>query len=281
MIDWCYGIIDLILPFRWAGHDFMKNAFLALLLLAPLYGILGTMIVSNRMAFFSDSLGHGAFTGIAIGTLLGSLSPIWAAIVFSVIFAIAVTLIKNKSKTSTDTIIGVFSSTAIALGLVILSYGGSFARFSAYLVGDLLSVSPGEIAALFFVLIAILIIWLILFDKILLISVNRQLAASRGIRAMAVEMVFTSIIAIVVTLTIQWIGLLLINSLMVLPAAAARNVTSNMRQYHLVSVAIAAVSSMSGLILSYYCNTATGATIVLVAALIFFATFIFRTRFQG
>jgi len=276
-----YDFIDVLLPFQWTGHLFMKNALLAVLLVTPIFGILGTMVVNSRMAFFSDSIGHGAFTGIAIGTLLGGIQPIWAATAFSIVFALAITVIKNKSGASTDTIIGVFSSTAIALGLVILSAGGSFNKFSAYLIGDLLSISPSEILMLLGVFIGVMIIWLFIFNKVLVISTNQSLAASRGINTLAAEMLFTAAIAFVVTITIQWVGLLIINSLLVLPAAAARNVTVNVRQYHLVSVGIALISGIIGLIASYYFNTATGATIVLVAAVCFFVTFSLRGRLHG
>ncbi len=281
MMDLWYAFIDFALPFQWTSHLFMKNALLAVLLVTPIFGILGTMVVNSRMAFFSDSIGHGAFTGIAIGTLLGSIQPVWAATGFSIIFAAAITLIKNKSRASTDTIIGVFSSTAIALGLVILSYGGSFNKFSAYLIGDLLSITPSEIFMLLCVFIAVIVLWVLIFNRILVISTNQSLAASRGINTLTSELLFTAAIAIVVTVTIQWVGLLIINSLLVLPAAAARNITVNVRQYHLAAVVIAVVSGIAGLILSYYFNTATGATIVLVAALIFFITFSLRGRLHG
>lgn len=280
-MDFWYSLVDFFLPFQWTGHLFMKNALLAVLLVTPIFGILGTMVVNSRMAFFSDSIGHGAFTGIAIGTLLGGIQPIWAATVFSILFAVTITMIKNKSRASTDTIIGVFSSTAIALGLVILSYGGSFNKFSAYLIGDLLSITPTEIFMLFFVLIGILLLWFFIFNKVLIISTNQSLAASRGINTLMSELLFTAAIAFVVTITIQWVGLLIINSLLVLPAAAARNITTNVRQYHGVSVSIALISGVSGLILSYYLNTATGATIVLVAAVFFFITFSLRGRLHG
>lgn len=280
MNSW-YFLVDFLLPFQWTGHLFMKNALLAVLLVTPIFGILGTMVVNSRMAFFSDSIGHGAFTGIAIGTVLGGIQPIWAATVFSIIFAVTITIIKNKSRASTDTIIGVFSSTAIALGLVILSHGGSFNKFSAYLIGDLLSINSSEIFLLLGVFLSVLVLWLLIFNKILINSINQSLAASRGINTLLFEMLFTAAIAFVVTITIQWVGLLIINSLLVLPAAAARNITANVRQYHLASVAIALISGVSGLILSYYFNTATGATIVLVAAVFFFITFALRGRLHG
>ena len=281
MLELWYRIVNVILPFEWTNHEFMKNALLAVLLLTPLFGLLGTMVVSNRMAFFSDSIGHGAFTGIALGALLAGIRPIWGAVLFSILFAITITVIKNKSRASTDTIIGVFSSTAVAVGLVIMSSGGNFNKYSSYLVGDLLSIAPFEILLLFIAFILIIILWLLIFNRVLLISINQSLAASRGVNTLPVEILFTAAIAVIVTITIQWVGLLIINSLLVLPAAASRNVTQNVRQYHAVSVGVSMFSGIAGLITSYYWNTATGATIVLIAAALFFMLFLLRKRFAG
>ena len=139
-----YSLLDMLLPFEWLEYNFMKNAFLAVLLITPLFGVLSTMVVSNRMAFFSDSLGHAAFTGIAIGALAGIMSPMVSLIVFSVIFALLITYIKNTSSASADTVIGVFSSVGIALGLMLMSYGGGFNKFSRYLIGDILSITPED-----------------------------------------------------------------------------------------------------------------------------------------
>lgn len=224
MIEMLYKFLDIILPFNWLSYGFMKNAFIAVLIVTPLFGLLGTMVVNNKMSFFADALGHGAFTGIAIGILVGGLDPMWGATIFSVVFAICITLIKNKGTSSTDTIIGVFSSTAVALGLVLMSFSSSLSKFSSYLVGDLLSISTDELFFLFIVFIVILVLWYFLFNKILITSLNSSLANSRGINTLLIEIIFTSIIAIVVTLTVRWVGLLIINSLLVLPAAAARNI---------------------------------------------------------
>ena len=129
----------------------MKNAFIAIIIITPLFGLLSTMVVSNKMSFFADSLGHGAFTGIAVGILLDGIDPMWGATLFSISFAIAITIIKNKGTSSTDTIIGVFSSTSIALGLVLMSFSSSLSKFSSYLVGDLLSISHNLIILFIFV----------------------------------------------------------------------------------------------------------------------------------
>ncbi len=280
MIDAWYKLVDVILPFQWLNHAFMKNALLAVLLITPLFGLIGTMIVSNKMAFFSDALGHGAFTGIAIGALFGLVRPVFAAVIFAVLFALLITIIKNRSRESTDTVIGVFSSLAVALGLVLMSLGGSFNKYSSYLIGDLLSISPNEIVVLVFVFIAVVVLWLIIFNKLLLVSVNQSLASSRGVRTLPVEMIFTAIVAVIVTISIQWVGLLIINSLLVLPAAAARNVTRNVRRYTLVSILIAVFSGVGGLTVSYYLNTATGATIVLISGVVFFVSLLFKHKFN-
>lgn len=267
-----YWLISF-LPVDWAapGHLlFMKHAFLAVLLIAPLYGLLGTLVVNNRMAFFSDALGHGAFTGIAIGSLLGFALPAVSALVFSVLFSVVITLVKYRSKLASDTIIGVFSSAAIALGIFLGTLDGrNFNKLTGFLIGDLLSIRPAEIAQLVLVLAAVLLLWVLLYNPMQMVSINASLAGSRGIRPMTMEMIFTAAIACVVTLTMGWIGLLVINAFMVLPAAAARNISGNTRQFHLFTMAFAWFSGIVGLQISYELGTATGSTIVLVATVIF------------
>lgn len=278
-MEMIYGIMDAVLPFEWAGHTFMKNAFLAILLVTPLFGLLSTMVVSNRMAFFSDSLGHGAFTGIAVGVLLGAVSPLLSLIAFSVLFALCITYIQNKSTASTDTVIGVFSSTAIALGLMLMTAGGGFNKFSSFLIGDVLSITEDDLLALAVVFVLVIIGWALLFNKLLVLSINSSFARSRGIQTFWVEGLFASLLAVVVSISIQWVGILIINALLVLPAAAARNVTNNVKQYHAVSVCIAMLTGFSGLILAYYFNMAAGATIVVLASLVFFITLFLKPRF--
>ena len=259
----------------WLAYDFMQNALIAVLLITPLFGLIGTMVVNQRMAFFSDSLGHSTFTGIAIGTLAG-IAPIPAAAIFAVMFAWLITWMKYHSSVSMDTIIGIFSSTAVALGIVIMSHGGSFGKFTSYLIGDLLSVTESDLVAIGIVLVVTAVMWVFLFHPLLMASVNPLLARSRGARALEAEMVFASLVAVVVTLSVQWVGILIINSMLVLPAAAARGIASDIRSYQWLTVLFAMVSGTAGLVISYYCDTAPGATMVLVAAVIFFVTIVVR-----
>jgi zinc transport system permease protein len=264
-----YAWMQQWLPFEWAQYSFMLNALLAVLLVTPLFAILGTMVVNNKMAFFSDAIGHSALTGIAIGVLLGLQDPLAAMLAFAILLAIGISLVKAKGKSSPDTIVGVFSSAAVALGIVILSRGGGFAKYSNFLIGDLLSISTNQILMLVVVLFLVLLFWAVFFNQLLLVSVNPSLARSRGVRVGAIEIAFSIITAVVVTISIQWVGILIINSLLVLPAAAARNIAVNMRQYHLIALGIAVLSGLCGLICSYYWGTATGATIVLWASILF------------
>lgn len=277
-MNFIYNAVEAVLPFDWANYKFMINALLAVILIAPLMGILGTMAVNNKMAFFSDALGHSAFTGIALGVLLGIGNEMISLIAFGVFLALVITRVKNKGHASSDTVISVFSSASMAVGLLILSYGGGFSKYSLYLVGDILSVSSGEILALFITLVCVCVVWAFIYNKLLIISVNRELAASRGIKTTLYENIFVVVVAVVVMISIKWVGILLINSLLILPAAAARNIAKNSRQYLALSVAISLVSSVAGLLISFYGETSAGATIVTVCAITFFATYFFRKK---
>ena len=273
-----YQLIGL-LPFEWAHYVFMKNALLAVLLISPLFALLGCMVIHNQMAFFSEALGHAALTGIAIGVLLGVADPLWSMTVFAVLLALAVSAFRRYSAASTDTIIGLVMSFTVALGVVLLSRGGGFAKYSHYLIGDILTITPAEITRLMAVLVGVLILWLLFFNRLFMASISRSLAGSRGISVGWVEAMFSVIVAIVVTVSIPWIGLLVINSMLVLPAAASRNLASNTPRYILGAVLISLVSGVGGLLCSYYWGTATGATIVLFAMGFFLLSFI--PRFRG
>jgi zinc transport system permease protein len=268
-MEWWYSLLS-ILPFEWAepGHMFfMKNALLAILVISPLFGLLSTMVVQSHMSFFSDALGHSAFTGIAIGTLCGLAEPMWAAVVFALIFSLLFTYVRRHSSLASDTVIGVFSSTAVALGIFIATLGGgSFTKFNSLLIGDILSVEPAKIALLAGILAVILVLWACAYNTLLLSALHPALADSRGIRVFWQEAVLNAAIAVVVTVSMTWVGLLVINSLLVLPAAAARNMARNTRQYHLFSILGAVVCGVAGLMTSYYIGASAGAAITLYLA---------------
>ena len=276
-----YFLVDL-LPFEWAEPGsmyFMKNALLAVLVISPLFGILSTMVVHSRMSFFSDALGHSAFTGMAIGALCGFGEPTWAAVIFAMIFAALFNLVRRRSHLASDTVIGVFSSTAVALGIFISTLGGrSFTKFNNLLIGDILSVEPAKVGLLALILLLVALLWVLSFNQLMLSAVHPALADSRGVKVFWQETVFSMAIAVVVTVSMTWVGLMVINSLLVLPAAAARNVARNMWQYHLLSLSAAVVAGIAGLMTSYYVGASAGAAITLYLALWFMLTFLLRKK---
>lgn len=273
-----YALCDL-LPVEMLHWDFMKNAFLALLLMAPLFGLLSTMVVTGKMSFFSDALGHSAFTGIAVGAIFGLAAPTWAAVGFSVAFALLFCYVKSRSNQAAETLIGVFSSSAVALGIFVATLGGgSFTKYNTYLIGDILSVTPEEIGLLVLVLAGVLVFWILCANRLTLTAIHPQLASSRGIPVGLSQTLFLVAIAVVVTLCISSVGLLILNSLLVLPGAAARNVARNLKQYHGFSVLFALLAGIGGLVASYYTECSAGAAISLLLALVFAVTFCLRKR---
>lgn len=275
-----YNILELILPFEFISYGFMKNAIIALIFITPIFAILGTMIINNKMAFFSDALGHSALTGIAIGTLFGIMNTNVSMIFFAIIFAILLNMVKHKSSYSADTIISVFSSVSIAIGLAILAKSGNVTKYSSYLVGDILSITKNEIIYILLAFILTIIFWILFFNKLNCVSINQALAKSKGINTYIIDNIFVIIIAIIVMISIRFIGILLINSLLILPAASSRNIAKNMRSYHFFSIIFSIISGISGLIVSYYYNIPTGPMIVIISGTIYFLTFALKSKIK-
>lgn len=264
--------------FSWLQYDFMRYAFLAILIITPLFGLMGTMIVNRKMAFFSDALGHSALTGIAVGVVFGIEDTNISMIVFAVIFSLLLNQISSKIAASTDTVISVFSSCSMALGLAILSRGGNFSKYSSILVGDILSITVQELLYLVLILILTFGFWIFGFNKLLAVSLNRTLAKSYHISAAWMENLFAILTALIVMVSIKWIGILIINALLILPAASSRNISENIREYHFFSIVFSLFSGILGLVISYYVNVATGPTIVMIASIIYFITYIWGRK---
>lgn len=259
-----YELIGILFPFEFLKMDFMKNAFLGVLIAAPLLGILSTMIVNQRMAFFSDAIGHSALTGIGIGVILGIADPTWSMLLFAVTLGFGISYLSYRYPHATDTVIGVFSAGAIALGTMLLSKGGGFNQYTHYLIGDLLSISLENILILVVVGMITFFLWYFMFNSLVLTSLNISLANSRKIHTLAVQMIFTTLVAVVVVLCIPLLGVLLINAFLVLPGAISRNIAKDLRSYQIYAMMISLCSGIVGLVIAYYMGTSAGATIVVV-----------------
>lgn len=275
------AVISWLNEFLGLNFAFMQRAYIAILLLTPLLALLGTMAVNKRMAFFSDALGHSALTGLGLGLALGISNVTISLVMFGVIFALLINGINRLGGADSDTNISAFSSMGIALGLFLLSKNGNFSRYSSLLTGDILAVEWGDIYALIAAFIIGLVFWLVFFNRLLITAVNPSLAKSKGIRSDSMERLFVCLVAVFVMLAIRWVGVLLINALLILPAAAARNLTKSMRSFTLLSVAFAVFSGLVGMVFSFHSEGASvGASVVIVAGLIYALSLVIRRSFS-
>ena len=272
LLDPLFSAMGHLLPFGFAEPLFMKRAILAMLFVAPAAAAVGVPLVHFRMAFFSDAIGHSAFTGVAIGVLLG-VHPLITMVAFGLFVAWAITLVKGRTELSPDTVIGVFFSTVIALGIAVISAQKGLTRnLQAYLYGDLLAVSDTEILWMGLLLVAVGAYLFLAFNKIMLIGVHEGFAKSMGVPVRGLEISFALVVALVVTTAIRAVGILLVTALLVVPAAAARNVARGIVSAFWAAIAIGVLSGLLGIAASYYLDTATGATVVLFAAAFFAIT---------
>ncbi|MBI5576517.1 MAG: metal ABC transporter permease [Deltaproteobacteria bacterium] len=271
-----YALMDVLLPLSFAEPDFMKRALLAVLFVAPAAAAVGTPLVQFRMAFFSDAIGHSAFTGVALGVLLG-IHPLLTMVAFGLFVAWAITLVKGRTGLSPDTVIGVFFSTVIALGIAVISAQKGLTRnLQSYLYGDLLAISEAEVMWMAALLLAVAVYLFFTYNRILLLGVHEGFARSLGVRGRALEISFSLAVALVVTTAIRAVGILLVTALLVVPAAAARNVARGAASAFWTAIAISVASGIAGIAASYHLDTATGATIVLFASAFFGFTAILR-----
>lgn len=262
------------------NYSFMQNALFTIILIAPIFALLGVIVLNNRLVFFSDCIGHSGLAGVAIGMLLG-LSPTFAMLILAVLIAIVVTLLKYRTKSSQDTVLGVILASITALGIVLLSNGGNFSKFTSYLIGDILAISLTQIIYLVIIGILVIIYSIFFTNSLVLISIDPLLAKSKHISVYLCEISFTIVLAIIIVLTLKFIGILVISSLLILPPATAKILANNFRQSIIFAIAISLFSGILGLMLSYYLGTATGATIVIINSIFYLLAIIIKNlKFQ-
>lgn len=270
--DAVYRFMDSVLPFYWAGNVFMKRALLAVIFIAPACAAIGVPATNFRMIFFSHSMSHSAFAGVALGILTG-IEPRVAMILFGVIISIAITNVRRRSELAYDTVIGVFFSLTVALGIVIVSRNPAAMRsLDAIIYGDILTINENGIIFYVILFFATMAFLYFAFNRLLLKAINEQLAYSHGVRTAVYDYAFAIFLAVIITSSIRAVGLLLVTAMLVVPAGAARNISRSARQQFWFSILIGTFSGVSAIILSAYYNFATGATIVLVSGIIFMIT---------
>ncbi|HEY9071157.1 MAG TPA: metal ABC transporter permease [Candidatus Ozemobacteraceae bacterium] len=276
LLEPIYGLLAH-LPFEALQARFMQRAVLQIALLTPLCALCGSLVVQFRMAFFSDAVSHSAFTGVALGLLIG-IDPWLAVIFFGLFTGILAVQLRRHGDLAMDTSLGVLFSTAVALGLAIISMKKGLARtLPGFLYGDILAITDREIILTALLLVGTLLFLLRFFNQLVYTSLHEHLAHISGVRTSALEMAFAALLSLVVAFSIRAVGILLVTALLVIPAAAARNIAGNLRQQVWYSVAIALISGFTGLALSLAWDAATGAAMILSSATLFLASLLFRS----
>ncbi|WP_311678784.1 metal ABC transporter permease [Sneathia vaginalis] len=264
-------------------YAFVINSLLSALFIGPILGGLGTMVVTKRMAFFSESIGHAALTGIALGVLLGEPyeSPYIMLFTYCVVFAILINFTRNRTKMSSDTLIGIFLSISIALGGTLIIFVSSKVNshmLESVLFGSILTVSDRDLLVLFFSTILLILIVIPNFNKMLLSSFNTNVAVVKGVRVKLLEYLFILLITLVTVSSIKIIGASLVEALFLIPAASAKNLSKSIKSFFAYSIIFALISCILGILLPLYFDVTipSGGSIILIAAAIFFITVIIK-----
>ncbi len=269
-------IITITTIIRMLTEPFMQRALLAALVLGPLCALLGVFVTARRMAFFSDTISHAALAGIAVGFWLGATEPTVPMVIFSLLVAGGILWLKENTDLLTDTIMALLLSGSVAVGIVILSmlkgYRGELHR---YLFGDILAIGPRDVG-LAYALFAFVVVWFFSqLSSLTLLTSHEEVAHVCGVPVRRLNYIFVIVLTLAVAVSIRLLGIILVTSLIVVPPAAARNLSCNLRQQILLSLAVGFSGATGGTMLSYYWDVPCGPTIVLVCIALFVVSLIF------
>ncbi len=258
--------------------DFLLYALLAGLGVAMVAGPLGCFVVWRRMAYFGDTLAHSALLGVSIGVLLNiNLSITVAAI--PLLMALGLVYLEQRGILSLDTLLGILSHSALATGLVLISLLPDVrVDLMSLLFGDLLSVTLNDLWVIYGVAGTVVALLVLLWKPLINITVHADLAAVEGVRVSAVRTALMLITALVIAIAMKIVGVLLITALLIIPAATARRISNTPEGMAVTASAIAMLTVVMGLGMSWYTDTPAGPSVVVCAALLFMLSLLFRQR---
>ena len=248
---------------------FILRGILAGIAVALISGLVGCFVVWKRMSYYGESIAHSSLLGVAFAILMGvsiNLGVVFTCLLFGILFL----WLQHSKVLSSDTLLGVLAHVTLALGIIIISLNKIKIDIHAFLFGDILTVSSSDLWGMYLgVLIAVFLIcynW----SSLLLVTIDEDLAKAEGVNTLNINLLFTSILTIVVAISIQIIGLLLITAMLIIPAAASRRLANSPETMALVATLIGIVSVILGIMLSVEIDAPSGPSIVLVSAILFF-----------
>ncbi|CAN5258459.1 metal ABC transporter permease [soil metagenome] len=259
------------------SYDFMQRALLAALLVGLTAPTVGVYLVQRRLALIGDGLGHIALAGVAIGVLT-SQAQVLTALVLAVLGALVLELVRARGRTSGDVALAIMFYGGIAGGVVIISQapGGTPGNLNAFLFGAITTTTGTDIAVFALLCALVLAVTLGLSRYLFAVSNDEEYAVASGLPVLRLNLLLVVVTAMTVVVSMRVIGLLLISALMILPIASAQLLASSFRQTVAIGVGIGVAVSISGVTLSFYADTPSGGTIVLLAIGVFVVSVLVR-----
>lgn len=256
--------------------DFIEIV-MAAILIAVASAPLGCLVIWQRMAYFGDSLAHGSLLGVSLGIVLG-INLNLSIFIICIIFAFSFTAIKRKMTLPSDTILGILAHASLSLAIIILSvYSSEEIELHDFLFGDIFSLSKSELYLIIPCTLIILGITYLIWNKIVLISINEDLAKAEGVRTSFYNAIFILLLTMIIAISIRTIGIILISSLLLIPPATGRIYVNSHRKMAVAAALFGGLSALIGVILSSSIDTPTGPSIVLMSSIIFITLIIVKT----
>lgn len=267
--------------FELLAVPFFQRALLVGLILGILLALMGVLVVLRRLSFFSDAIGHSALTGIAIGVLL-EINPFITGLIFACLIAAAITWIRRYSKLPIDTVLGVSFPAAVALGIILVQLTPGYQTdLLSFLFGDILTVSPFDIAISLGISLAVALLLILAGKKLITIALDESLAQAEGVAVFWYEVLLLVLLAAVIAMAIKLVGIVLVTAMLVIPAAAAQNMAWSLSSMFSLSVILSCISVLAGMLLSAAASLPSGPTIVLCAGFLFVVSLLWKHTYAS
>lgn len=262
-------------------HPFMLRGLISALIVGPMLGSIGSLIIAKRMVFFSQTISHASLTGVALGLLLGEApgETYGGLYGFTLLVALLMLYVRNRTRTAPDTIVGVVLAQTLGLGvvsLVMVTKQFNVHQVEAILFGSLITITEKDIFVLMLSALLCGTVLVLIYNHSMLIGLNPVIAKAQGINTVFLEYLFVAVITVVIVASLKIIGALLVLALIVIPSAAAQNIFNNLLGFFWCSVIFATTSAVGGLVLSAIYTIPIGAAIVLIASILFYLSLILR-----